>query len=348
MAEIGKYIYGIINSKEEKIFGPYGIPIGELVYTIPYQDISAVVNDSRVVDYTNLFKDALARLLLNHQKVIERIMNLDYAIIPFKLGTFSVTKEEIGQILAKGYPLIKDVFNKIIDKIEIDVACAWSDFESVIKEIGEQKEIKELKERILANPGRITTDDQMKAGFMVKKALDEKRAGYRDYIEDVLRKAAIDFKAHELMDDKMLINTAFLIDKAKRKNFDEKVEKLNAEFNEKLNFRCVGPLPPYSFYTLEVKKIEFEDLDWARKKLSLTDAISKDELKEAYQKAVFLHHPDKNPTVPDIEKEFDEVVKAYKILGEYTLACKQAGFKERFSFKEEECKRNALLVKIRD
>jgi len=336
MAEIGKYIYGIIKSD-----GPHTKTSGVGVYTIPYQDISAVVSDSEIVDYTHLPKDAVARHLIGHQQVIEKVME-DFTIIPVRLGTFAYDGAEVNHILAKGYPTIKDIFNKINDKIEIDVVATWSDFASALKEVGEEKEVKEFKERLLANPKGITVDDQMKVGVMVEKALDKKREKYAFQIHNTLKTVSQDFKVHEVMDDKMVINTAFLINKAKRKDFDRKVEELNTNFAEELNFRCVGPLPPYSFYTLEIKKIQFEEIDWARKRLGLNGlTATREEIKKAYQRAAFSTHPDKNPDKPGIEEEFDDVTKAYKLLLDY---CQD----DSCFFKEEDFRKNSLIVQVRE
>jgi len=353
----GKYIYGIINSDKELSLDPFSVEniteakqdneISNEIHAISYQDISAVVSDSKIVDYTNMPKEVLVRWLVNHQEVIERIMNQGYTIIPMRLETFAVDKNEVKDILHRGYSLIKDIEEKISDKIEIDVAATWSDYSSVLKEVSEEKEIKEFKEKLLANPKEVTVDDQMKVGVMVKKVLDKKREKYAQEIQNALKTISEDFKAHELMDDKMIINTAFLINRDEQKDFDRKIEKLNMEFAEKLNFRCIGPLPPYSFYTLEIKKIPFEEIDWARKKLGLSDFASKEEIKKAYKAKAFSSHPDRNLDASGIEREFDDVTKAYEILIDYGSACEQMTHGRMYSFKEEKCKGNAILVKVR-
>jgi hypothetical protein len=331
----------------EEVYPPTKI-FGVWVYTIPYQDISAVVSDSEIVDYTRMLKDAVGRQLVTHQKVIEGIMP-EYTIIPMRLGTFASDENEVRDILNKGYRVIKEVFGKIKDKIEIDVVATWSDFNSVLKEVGEEKEIKEFKERLLTNPEGITVDDQMKVGVMVKKALDKKREKCALEIQTYLRDCWEVFRIHALMDDKMVINAAFLINNARQKNFDRKVEELNTKFAEKLNFRCVGPLPPYSFYTLEIKKMQFKDLDWARKKLKLLNGFAtKNEIKKAHQTLAFSSHPDKNPDTPGIEKEFDEITKAYRLLLEYCLSAEQGGKRAPYSLREEEFDENAIIVKVRE
>jgi hypothetical protein len=347
MSKTGKYIYGIINSNTSLHLSiPEDFLLGKSesngVYTIPYQDISALVRDSEIVDYIGMRKDVLARALVSHQTVIERIMTPQTSIIPVKLGTFVQDETEVKEILNKGYSLIKQIFEKISDKIEIDVVAIWSDFNSMLKEVGEEKEIKEFKEKLLSNPKGITVDDQMKVGFMVKKALAMKSEEYAVRIRYALNTVSRDSKMHERMDDKMVINAAFLIDKGKQKDFEKIVERLNIEFGEKLNFRCVGPLPPYSFYTLEIRKMQYEEVDWARKRLGLvSNYATKSEIKKAHQTMAFALHPDKNPNTPGIEKEFDEVTKAYKTLWEYCQG-------EDCSFDEEGFKKNSILVKVKE
>ena len=349
MSKIGIYIYGIINSNSSlHLFTPNNSYKKESVYTISYKDVSAVVSNSEIIEYAHSSKDTLAKLLVWHQEVIEKIMDIKYTIIPVRLGTFALDEAEVKDILSKGYSLTKDVMEKTRDKIEIDVVATWTDFNLTLKEIGEEEEIKKLKEKILDNPG-ITVDDQMKIGVMIKKALDKKREKYALEIQTFLSDYCTAFKIHGLMNDKMVINAAFLINKLEQKDFDRKIEEINTEFAEKLNFRCIGPLPSYSFYTLEIKKMKFEEIDWAKKKLRLSDDFATvKEIEKMRRKLAFSFHPDINPNTPGTEKEFDKLTKAYKILVEYYGACKQAGIEDGLSFNEEEFNKNTILVKVKD
>jgi len=353
MESQGMYIYGILNSNASlQLSIPKELLLEENesngVYTIAYQGISALVRDSEIVDYTHMRKDVLARLLIGHQTVIERVMTAQTTIIPMRLGTFAIDEAEVKDILSKGYGLIKEIIPKISDKIEIDLVATWSDFTVTIKDAGEVREIKEFKEELLRSSKGITVDDQMKIGFMLKKALDEKREKCALKIQDALKTVGINYKQHELMDDKMVANIALLVDKNREKEFYAKVEELNIEFKELLNFRCVGPLPAYSFFTIEIKKMQFNDVNLARKRLGiLEDCSSKDDIKKAFHRQVFIFHPDKNPDKPGIEKEYDEIVRSYNMLLDYAQACEQVG-EVCLIFNEDEFRKNAVLVKVRE
>lgn len=352
MGEKGKYFYGIMGQGPVSSLRANELETSSIanenVYTISYQDITAVISNSEIIDYMHMRKDALAKLLVRHQEVIEKIMAFGHSIIPLRLGTYARDETDVKDILNKGYSLIKEIINKISEKIEIDVVVTWSDFSGILKEVGEDEEIKKMKGKLLAKSNGITTDEKIKIGIMLKKASEEKRERLALEIQTSLGKASVDTKRHELMDDKMVANFAFLMNKIHREEFDRRVEDLNTKFAEKLNFRCVGPLPPYSFYTLEIKRIEFEDLCWATKKLGLNYAANKDEIKKAYQRSASLRHPDKNPTTPGLEKEFNEINKAYKVLIDYCEACKLVGKTGDYFFNEAEHKKNAVLVKVRE
>ena len=345
---IGRYIYAIIDFRDDNDFRPRGKDFGTGVYFIRHGEISAAVSDSEITDFTCMRKDALARQLINHQKAAERIMEQGYTVIPVRLGTFGKDDSEVRHILARAYPAAKEIFKEIKEKIEIDLAVVWSDFNAVIKEAGEEREIKEFKERFQANPAGVTVDDRMKIGVMVKDALDKKREQCGREIQEALEPIGFKSKTHELMDDKMVINTAYLIDKTRQKDFEKAVERLNAGFNDRLDFKCIGPLPPYSFYTLEIKNMEFKDIEWACKRLGISaSSITGDEIKKAYHRQAFASHPDKNLKNPHSQEEFNEANRAYEVLLEYCQACRQSG-SPPFSLDEKQFKENALLVKVRE
>ena len=339
MSKIGKYIYGVINSNVVN-----SSETSDCAYSVSFQDIAAVVKDSETVDCSRMSSDMLARLLVSHQQLIEKVMTR-HTIIPMRLGTFAQSDEEVKEILASGYRTIKDIFGRAKDMVEIDVAATLSDFNSFMQEISEEVEIKQLKQSLLSKKGGVTIDDQMEVGVLVKKHLDKRRTDYAGRIQAALSVVCDSFKPHDLMDDKMVLNTAFLLNQNKQNDFERKVEEINNEFKEKFNFRCVGPLPPYSFYTLEIKKAQFEEIDWAKKTLGLkNDFITAVELKKAHRRSALTCHPDKNQDTPDIEQKFSEMTRAYKILLDYYRACNQSEHDDGCCLNEKAFEKNAVLV----
>ena len=358
---MGKYIYGVIGSGAAEEFPLEGVvqfvagkggmadpapggADGERAYTVGWRDISAVVTDSLVVDYTAMPKDALARLLVRHQQVIERVM-ARHTILPLRLGTCAENDEQVQQILASGYETIKAVLEEAQGVMEIDVTATISDFHSFLRHVAQAPDVEQVKQSLLQGREEVTTEDRMRVGILVKRHMDREKQQMAAQIHAAFNCLTEDFKAHDLIDDIMVLNSAFLIRGDRQEDFYDQVEELNIRFCNQLDFRCVGPLPPYSFYTLDVRVTHFEEVDWARRQLGLSDDfITVDAIKQAHRKLALTCHPDKNPDVPDIEKKFSDMSRAYKILLDYCRASGGARQEEGVSLNGQDFEKDAILV----
>ncbi|MCG2762130.1 MAG: GvpL/GvpF family gas vesicle protein [Candidatus Atribacteria bacterium] len=312
----GRYIYGIIKNTEGKNVEPFSISTDEGVYTINYKDISCVVSNSPIQDYTSMLKETLGRLLIKHQTIIEKIMK-DYTIIPMKFGTFVADNDEVIKVLKRGYSKFRELFSMIDGKIELDLTAAWIDLNSIMKEISEKdKQIREFKTEIIKKPPSQNLQDRIKIGMMIKDELDKKKEKEQAYIIECLKEFTIDFQKHSVMDDKMILNCAFLIEKRKESDFDIKLKTLDEECKQKINFRCIGPLPSYSFFTCQLKRVEYKQIEQARKLLGLEAKLSLEKIKDSYRKIAQKNHPDKDSNNLQLEEDFEKITQAYQLLKE--------------------------------
>ena len=355
MDAMGRYIYGVISGGAAESFPLDGVvqfaaecaqdrAETERAYTVSWRDISAVVTDAPVVDYTAMPKDALAQLLVRHQQVIEKVMAA-HAIVPLRLGTCAESDEHVRRILASGHETIKDALQKARDVVEIDVTACLADFGSFLRRISQLPQVVQLRQSFLHKPAGVTVEDQVKIGMIVKQHADKEKQRMSKEIGDTLALIAEDFRVHDLMDDKMVLNSAFLIRKDRQEDFYRQVEELNTQSANQLDFRCVGPLPPYSFYTLEIRVADRDEVDWARRQLGLYDgSITAEAIKKAHRKVALTCHPDKNPGVPDIGKKFADMSRAYRILLDYYRTSDRTKHEERSGCNEQVLEQNAILV----
>jgi hypothetical protein len=355
MDAMGRYIYGVISGGAAESFPLEGVvqfdvdfaedsAEVERAYTVSWRDISAVVTDAPVVDYTAMPKDSLARLLVRHQQVIEKVM-ATHTIIPLRLGTCAASDEHVRRILASGHETIKDTLQKARDVVEIDMTATICDFRDFLRHVSQLPQVVQLRQSFLRRPGGVTVEDQVKIGMIVKQYADREEQRLSQQIGAALAPLAEECKAHDLMDDKMVLNSAFLIRKDRQEGFDRRVEMLNTQLENRLDFRCVGPLPAYSFYTLEVRVAARNELDWARRQLGLCDGfLTAEAIKKAHRKVALTCHPDKNPNVPDIEKKFADMSRAYKILLEHYRTSGRTLPEEGSAGNEQTLEENAIVV----
>ena len=145
MEKEGKYIYCIIETKQERNFGPIGIgQRGNEVLTIGYDDLSMVVSNYPIAKIT-----ANKENMLTHQKVIEEVMKEFDSVLPVRFGTIASTADEIRNLLDRRYREFKTALRDMDHKIELGVKGIWKNMDAIFKEIVEKNEaIKNLKEAL--------------------------------------------------------------------------------------------------------------------------------------------------------------------------------------------------------
>lgn len=346
MSTKGIYIYGIVPN----FYGTTHFQSIENsgVYAITYQNISAIVSDRESVQLDYLDRESLGYLLVHHQKTIEELMGKGFTmIIPVKLGTISGSKEEVIKILTYGYDLIIETLKKIEYLTEIDIAITWADFGETIKEIANHPEIIALKQEILESNDPLSQIDQVKVGMLLQEKLAEKNKQVELKILDALSSICADIKMHDVMNDQMITNSAFLLNRNKKEKFEHVIDQIDEDFKGKLNFKLVGPLPCYSFYTIEVKELDQERVAKAKKELGLREETSESEIKKAYLEKARLFHPDAHHESGD-EENFNRINKAYHTLLEYSAAARQSSKESLISLTKEKVMENLILVKIKE
>ena len=98
----------------------------------------------------------------------------------------------------------------------------------------------------------------MEVGKLVENALKRKKEKEAENIIDALRRTAIDHKLNNTIGDEMFINTAFLVDRGREKEFDNIMDDLSEEYKDRIKFMYAGPLPPYNFVNITIYPEEWE------------------------------------------------------------------------------------------
>ncbi len=340
------YIYGIVpNFYSTEIFRSLE---DSGLYAIGFQNITAIVSDRNTAPLTSLNRESLGHLLVHHQKTLEEIMDSGFTmLIPMKLGTIVNFKMEVVKILEYGYDLIIETLKKVELLIEMDMVVTWADFGATLNEVSLIPEVIELKNEIQNNLTGSSQIDQVKFGMLVQAKLKEKNTLVELSILDKLSSCGVDIRTHEVMNDEMITNSAFLLKRSKLDTFNDLIDQMDEEFEGKLNFKIVGPLPCYSFYTLEISELNQENVLNAKKDLGLTDNSSVSEIKKAYLEKAKLFHPDTQLENGDKES-FDKINKAYRTLLNYSAAVRQTSKEDSIGITHDKVKENLILVKIKD
>ncbi len=177
MNESWKHLYGVIETSNDLNFGAIGGgDRDDKVYLVKDKGLSLVVSDTPFADYKTMPKGLLLKSLLDHQKVVESVME-SYPILPFKFGSLAHTKKEASEILSQGYNLFESLFPWVRERAEFElvVTCNREKIFNLLFE--EEPEIRFHQEMIGKN--KSNGDDplaKIKLGKLVHECLLKRRS----------------------------------------------------------------------------------------------------------------------------------------------------------------------------
>jgi len=249
MAKEGQYVYCIIESNEGRNFGPIGMgERGDIVSTIGFNDISAVISSSPMTKYVINREN-----MTTHEKVIEEVMN-DYTVLPVRFCTIAASAEEVRNLLRRRQSEFKGLLRDMDNKVEMGLKALWKDVSQIFNEIGEKnQEIRKLKKKAEERAGKGNNTLKIDLGKAVKEALENKKTDETRSVVKMFKRTAIDVKTNDVFGDSMFMNAAFLIDRTREKEFDFLVEDLAKKYDDRAKFKYVGPAPPFNFVNIVVK-----------------------------------------------------------------------------------------------
>src|SRR5919199_6690863 len=248
-ADSGIYVYSIIESHEPRSFGKIGIGgRGDEVFTVHYRDLAALVSRTPLVVYDPNRENALA-----HEHVNEVAIEQGFTPVPMSFGTLFKTEKDIIEFLEDTYDALRDVLQKMKDKLEFGLKVNWNRDEVLAEVERDDEDIRRLKEEIVKNQQSSTYFARMQLGRLVEQALADTSDAYVREIYEYLRDAAIASRSNRPIGERMIMNAAFLVERDKADIFDRKVQDIAQKFEGKLNFRYTGPWPPYNFVTIRLQ-----------------------------------------------------------------------------------------------
>jgi hypothetical protein len=253
--EKGRYVYGIVPSKEAITLGKIGIE-GNEVYTIPYQDLSALVHDCPPEPYQSDDDEKVKAWVREHQVVLDRAKERFGMVVPLGFDTVLQLKDDatspdqvVRDWLKEDYDRLVSIMEKTKGKDEYGVQISYKP--KVISElIAEQsEEIKKIKEEMATkSPGM---------AYMYKQKLEKAAKAEMERLADEWFKdfyARIKQYSDDVVVEKvkkaekgkvMLLNLSCLVSQEKVEGLGEELEKIDNI--EGFSVRFTGPWPPYSF-----------------------------------------------------------------------------------------------------
>jgi hypothetical protein len=114
--------------------------------------------------------------------------------------------------------------------------------------------------------------------------------------------------------DQVVLHLVLLIKAREMEALDRCLETLDVAHGGRLAFRCIGPLAPYSFATVEIEILDAGALAQARRLLEVVSGASAADVRAAYRRLVKSAHPDAAGAGVDGCESMAALTEAYRML----------------------------------
>ncbi len=240
------WLYGIGTA------APGGAPLGAGVAGVDVQAVEAGGFVALVSPAPGERPAPTRRHMMAHTAVLERA-TAAADMLPVRFGTVAPSSTALARCLAANAPSLRNAMSSISDCVELGLRASWR--EGVIYEeiLAAEPALRALRDKLATRPMQETYQSRIELGRRVEIALGARREAEAKALHARLAPLAVRVAELRDVDDAMLLNRAFLVQRREEQRFDAAVAALEAEQGARLILRYVGPVPPFNFVSLRAE-----------------------------------------------------------------------------------------------
>jgi Gas vesicle synthesis protein GvpL/GvpF len=236
------YVYGIAPAGERTDVEAPGVGAPHAgVRRVVHGDVAALVSD---IDPGPL---AAARELRAHWRVLEEAISRS-TVLPVRFGTVMDSDEAVVErFLAPRHDQLAGQLAELAGKVQLTVKATYDEQRLMRAVVEESPAVARLRERVRGLPEAATYYDSIKLGELVAGEVEQARQRDTALVLSKLEPLAVAARAEKPSTQDGAVSTAFLVERSRVDEFSQAVAALESEVGERMRFRYVGPMPPYSF-----------------------------------------------------------------------------------------------------
>lgn len=239
------YVYGVAPDAEKDAVSVAGVK-DTGVRTVSHHGLAALVSD--------LEDDTLtaAKEVRAHWRVLEEA-SAKATVLPVRFGTVMAGEDAVrSQLLEPNAERLSGLLRELAGRVQLAVKADY-DNERLLREIVEGSPvIAALRARLQGLPEEAGYYDRIRMGELVSSEIEQLRRHDTSLAMGRLAPLAIDAREEALATPEAAFNLAFLVERQGVDRFSKAVRELADEVGDRLRFRYLGPLPPYSFADAEL------------------------------------------------------------------------------------------------
>ena len=244
----GTYVYGVVRPTHVGRISTVGVgePGGD-VEAVVFEDIAALVSRPPAVPVK-----ASRRNLMTHSRVLQEAMERS-TVLPIRFGVVMPSDDAVREeLLEARYAELRQLLDDVEGHVEFDVKAFYREDVVLGEIVREDAQVARLRDATMNLSAEAAYYQRIALGERIANALAAKRETDADRIVRSLTRLAVATRSESDLPERMVVKAAFLVERAQVGGFDAAVERLAGTLGGRMQFKSVGPLPPYNFVELSI------------------------------------------------------------------------------------------------
>jgi hypothetical protein len=245
------YVYGLIRSPGIDL-GYLGLDVDgrpERVHTLAAGRLGAVVSHygtkERVLP--------LRRNLEAHHRVVRDLLKVSGGVLPMRFGHVVAGEREVMRFLAEHRAEVEEEMAYLHGKTEMALKVFW-DVDNIYGYfVDKDPALAEMRDRLYGKGVDPSHQQKIELGRMFAERLEEDRESHVAQVTEVIEPCVVDIEQDDARTEKMVMNLALLVDKARLPDLDRRVQDAAGRFSGLYLFKYTGPFAPYHFVGLDLE-----------------------------------------------------------------------------------------------
>jgi hypothetical protein len=238
----GTYVYGVWRAEASMPPAPPAGIEDRPVFAIECGPLAALASDAPAGPVR-----ASRRNLMAHSGVLQAAVTRA-CVLPMRFGVVMPDPDGVESDLLRAHEDVLlaqlEAFDTLVE-VELKLLC---EEEALLRAIvAERDDVAALHEHVRRRPADATYYERIRLGELIAQAVDDRRGQLLQRVVARLEPLTVETSVNEVAHDQMLVNAAFLVERARLAEVDAAVRELDVELGPGMTFRYVGPLPPYHF-----------------------------------------------------------------------------------------------------
>jgi Gas vesicle synthesis protein GvpL/GvpF len=185
-----------------------------------------------------------------HDRVLSALIP-HVTVIPMRFGVVLDSDEAVrDRLLERHSAELEDLLERLNGRVQMSVKAYYVE-EALLRAVLERRpDLKRRSQALEGRPAEASRDERIALGREVAAEVEEQRAHDEHTVAEPLAAVAVEARVDPPASDRQVASVQLLVEVARRPELDAVVQRLDREHGDRITFRYVGPLPPYSFADL--------------------------------------------------------------------------------------------------